>query len=234
LARELLWNEIPTNHENLAVRAAALLRERAGKKLGASMRLIKRIPAASGLGGASSDAAAALVAGNAAWQLNWPTERLAELAAELGSDVPFFLTPGAAVCRGRGEQIEPINATRLHVVIVRPPIGLTTPKVYKECRPTDSPRCATSLIAELGCGRAHGVGQHLLNNLQPAAARLTPWIDTLKNEFERQDVLGHQMSGSGSSYFGLCRSHRHAHRLAARLRARDIGAVFRAITAVTH
>jgi 4-diphosphocytidyl-2-C-methyl-D-erythritol kinase len=175
-----------------------------------------------------------LVAANAAWQLNWSKDRLAQLAAELGSDVPFFLTRGAAVCRGRGEQIENINATRLHAVIVRPPIGLATPKVYKECRPTDSPRSATSLIADLGRGRAHHVGRQLFNDLQSAAARLTPWIATLQNEFENQNVLGHQMSGSGSSYFGLCRSHRQARRIAARLRARDIGAVFEATTAVTH
>ena len=81
---------------------------RAGRSRSAARRfdLVKRIPAAAGLGGASSDAAAALVAANVAWQLDWPRERLAELAAELGSDVPFFLTRGAAVCRGRGERIE--------------------------------------------------------------------------------------------------------------------------------
>jgi 4-diphosphocytidyl-2-C-methyl-D-erythritol kinase len=232
-ARELLLGEIPGGPENLAWRAAALLRERAGIRLGATMCLVKRIPAASGLGGASSDAAAALVAANAAWRLDWPRARLAELAAELGSDVPFFLTRGAAVCRGRGEQIEKIPVARLHVVIVRPPIGLATPTVYKECRPKDSPRGAALLIASLGRGEADNAGRQLLNDLQPAAARLTPWITTLQKEFEKQDVLGHQMSGSGSSYFGLCRSHRHTRRIAARLRARGIGAVFAATTAVS-
>jgi len=232
-AHELLWDEIPTGYENLACRAATLLRERAGIRRGAMMRLIKRIPSASGLGGASSDAAAALMAANAAWQLNWPTSRLATLAAELGSDVPFFLTPAAAVCRGRGEQIENTRAVRLHFVIVRPPIGLTTPKVYKECRPNDSPRGAASLVADLGRGQADGVGKKLRNDLQPAAARLTPWIRTLQKEFERQELLGHQMSGSGSSYFGLCRSHRQARRIAARLRARNVGATFQATTAVS-
>src|SRR5947208_2824198 len=83
-----------------------------------------------GLGGASSDAAAVLVAGNLAWDLNWPINRLARLAAELGSDVPFFLTRGAAVCRGRGEKIDTIRSALLHVVLVRPPVGLGTPQVY--------------------------------------------------------------------------------------------------------
>ena len=86
---------LPAEADNLATKAARLLRERAGIEAGAALRLVKRIPAAAGLGGGSSDAAAALVAGNIAWGLNWPLERLMPLAAELGSDVPFFLGRGA-------------------------------------------------------------------------------------------------------------------------------------------
>ncbi len=74
------------------------------------MQLMKRIPSAAGLGGGSSDAAAALMAANVGWGLNWPRARLATLAAMLGSDVPFFLGAGPAVCRGRGERIEAIGA----------------------------------------------------------------------------------------------------------------------------
>ena len=101
---------LPPAAENLATRAAVLLRRRAGVTAGATIRLLKRIPSAAGLGGGSSDAAATLLAGNLAWKIDWPRERLIELAAELGSDVPFFLSGGAAICRGRGELVESLAA----------------------------------------------------------------------------------------------------------------------------
>jgi len=222
--------EIPVGPENLVWRAVALLQARAGLKRGAEIYLVKRIPIAAGLGGASSDAAAALIAANEAWQLGWSHARLMELAAELGSDVPFFLTKGAAICRGRGERIESLPASRMHLVIVRPPVGLSTPDVYRACTPSGPNDSAAGLAEAVQRGDATAAGRRLRNGLQQAAAKLTPWIDRLKQEFDQLGMLGHQMSGSGSSYFGLCRSARQARRLAARLRARDIGTVFAATT----
>jgi 4-diphosphocytidyl-2-C-methyl-D-erythritol kinase len=184
------------------------------------------------LGGASSDAAATLVAANIAWRLGWSIQRLMELAGELGSDIPFFLSRGAAVCRGRGEQIESTRPPRIHVVVVRPPVGLSTPQVYKACRPADSPASVEIVMQSLLQGDTKRAGRQLHNRLQPAAETLTPWIGRLREEFGKQDVVGHQMSGSGSSYFGLCRSARHARRIAARLRARDVGTVLAATSSV--
>src|SRR5262245_6160136 len=229
-ARELLFDDLPSGPENLAWKACALLRQRSGIQQGASMELVKRIPAAAGLGGASSDAAAALIAGNLAWGLNWPIDRLLDLAAEVGSDVSFFLRSGAAVGRGRGEKLESIRSSRLHTVVVRPPIGLSTAYVYQRCQPKSVHVGAAGLMAALARGHASHIGQQLINDLQPASSEITPWINRLASEFEKQNVLGHQMSGSGSSYFGLCRSRRHARRVAARLRARNIGIVLTAAT----
>jgi 4-diphosphocytidyl-2-C-methyl-D-erythritol kinase len=229
-ARELLSDDFLSGPENLAWKACALLRQRSGIEQGATMQLVKRIPAAAGLGGASSDAAAALIAGNLAWGLHWPLDRVLKLAAELGSDVPFFLKRGAAVARGRGEQLETIHASRLHTVIVRPPVGLSTKDVYQRCQPKPEHVGAKSLTAALARGQACVIGRQLVNDLQTAAATITPWIQTLVSEFEKQNLLGHQMSGSGSSYFGLCRSRRHARRVASRLRARNIGTVSTAAT----
>lgn len=231
-AHELLYNEIPGGQENLVWRAVERLRERSGMQQGATLQLVKRIPAAAGLGGASSDAAAALVAANIVWGLAWPVARLVEVAAELGSDVPFFLTRGAALCRGRGEQLERLPPPRLHVVVVRPPVGLSTPEVYKNCQPATEPQSAAPLCQMLARGDVPAAGRQMVNRLQPAAAKLTPWIRRLEQEFARQGVVSHQMTGSGSSYFGLCRSARHARQIAARLRGRDIGMVFAAATAV--
>jgi 4-diphosphocytidyl-2-C-methyl-D-erythritol kinase len=230
-AREKRFGVIPEGSQNIVWQALELLRGQAGCKQGATVRLVKRIPAAAGLGGASSDAAAALVAANLGWRLGWPVERLMGLAAQLGSDVPFFLSPGVAVCRGRGEQIVRLPPRRLHTVVVRPPVGLSTPDVYRACRITATPVGAASFSRSLARGDIAAAGRGLVNNLQQPSASLTLWIDRLATEFGRLDVLGHQMSGSGSSYFGLFRHARHAHRAASRLRARNIGSVFAAATA---
>jgi len=231
-AHELLYGEIPRGPENLVWRAAALMRDRAGIRHGATICLVKRVPAAAGLGGASSDAAATLVAANIAWRLGWSRERLIELAAELGSDVPFFFTRGAGIARGRGEKIEVIQPFGIHVVIVRPPVGLSTPQVYKACRPAEHPASAEILTKSLIRGEMAKAGRQLHNRLQPAAETLTPWIGRLRDEFEQHDLMGHQMSGSGSSYFAICRSARHARRIAARLRAKNVGTVFAATSSV--
>jgi 4-diphosphocytidyl-2-C-methyl-D-erythritol kinase len=226
-----IYSDIPSGAQNLVWRAIELLRSEASIDRGAAVELVKRIPAAAGLGGGSSDAAAALIAANLAWQLNWPRERLAELAAKIGSDVPFFFADGSAICRGRGECLEQITSRQLHVVVVRPAIGVSTADVYKTCQVADKTKSVDPIQAALSCGDPADVAKLLTNRLQPAAERLTRWIQELKTRFESEDVLGHQMSGSGSSYFGICRSARSARRVTARLRAARSGAVFAAMTA---
>jgi len=221
--------ELPKGNDNIAVRAIELLRRRSGIDRGAAIRLTKRIPSAAGMGGGSSDAAAALVAANVAWKLGWSIERLGELAAQLGSDVPFFLYSCPAVCRGRGERIEPVaRFGTLHVVVVRPPEGLSTAAVYKACRPSVAPRKVEPLLDALRDGDARQLGRRMHNALQPASRGLSPWIDRLETEFARMDCLASQMSGSGTSYFGVCRSARHALAIAGRLRSRRLGRVFTA------
>ncbi len=219
--------DLPEGRENLVYRAVELLRQRAGVSSGARLRLVKRIPTAAGLGGGSSDAAAALVLANLGWNLQWSVDRLAQLAAELGSDVPFFLVNGPAICRGRGERIEPISHLgMLHFVVVRPPAGLSTPAVYGVCQPAEHPHSLAPLQSAVKAGNLEGVGRSLWNRLQPAASSLSPWIEYLQREFDREDVLGHRMSGSGTSYFGLCRHAIHARRVARRLGANGVGSVF--------
>ena len=228
--------EVPVTPENLVLRAVERLRQRAGVELGGTLQLVKRIASAAGLGGASSDAAAALLAANDAWELGWSRAQLESVAAEIGSDVPFFLAtgqfgPGAALCRGRGEQIEPISVLGpLHFVVVRPPEGLGTAAVYRQCRPAEQPADVAPLVSALRAGRLADVGRRMVNRLQEPAARLSGWIGRLQHLFEQNDCVGHQMSGSGSSYFGLCRHQHQARRLAARLRAASVGAVYAAST----
>lgn len=225
------WDALPAASDNLVVKALNRLRQHAGVEAGACVRLVKRIPAAAGLGGASSDAAAALVGGNRLWRLGWSRARLAEVAAEVGSDVPFFLQPGAAICRGRGEQIEPLGRLApLHVVVVRPPAGLSTAEVYRHCQPAET-RCRIEGVvqaARRGCPVL--VGRGMFNRLQTAAEGLSPWVATLRAAFERFNCTGHQMSGSGTAYFGVCRHARHAQHVAGKLRSAGWGAVFQVTT----
>ncbi len=219
--------QFPVDRSNLAVRAVELLREHAGIRAGAKLSLTKRIPTAAGLGGGSSDAAAALSAANRAWELDWPLDKLARLGAKLGSDVPFFLASAPAICRGRGEQVEPVDALgTLHFVIVRPPTGLATEAVYKVCRPAQRPLPVMPLVHALKQGNKSGAGRLLFNRLLPAASMITPWIERLQREFDRLHCLGHGLSGSGSAYFGFCRHARHARHIARRLQALNVGNVF--------
>ncbi len=218
---------LPEGSENLVVRAVELVRHRAGVVRGARLLLEKRIPAAAGLGGGSSDAAAALVAANEGWRLGRSRDELARWAAELGSDVPFFLANGLAVCRGRGELVEPVSGqSGLHFVVIYPPVGLSTAAVYGRCRPAEQARPISPLLDALRRGDWSVLGRRLWNRLQPAAETLSPWIERLRREFSQQDCLGHGMSGSGSAYFGLYRHARHARRSAQLLDAMGLGAVF--------
>ena len=224
--------ELSAGADNLVVRAAELLRSKTGTpgkpNPGARIELYKRIPLAAGLAGGSSDAAATLVGLNRCWKLGLSLKELHPLAAELGSDVPFFLnTTGAAVCTGRGEIIDPIELPmRLHFVIVRPRTGLSTALVFKHCQPSNAPSQVAELVASLKQGRLARGAQLLYNTLQEPAERLNADVTQLKQVFSRQPVIGHMMSGSGTSYFGLCHNRRQALQVSARLKAMRLGDVF--------
>ena len=222
---------IPTGSENLVVRALELLRERSECRLGAHVELVKRIPAAAGMGGGSSDAAAALRLANTAWHLDWPIDRLTEMAAEIGSDVPFFLSGGPAICRGRGEQVERVVGMRpLHFVIVKPPIGLSTADVYRVhdafISDLQRPGAGNRPISSWALEGLTDAGRWMRNRLQAAAATVSPWVERLQAAFDKLDFLGHQLSGSGSAYFGVCRHAQHARRLATILRTQHLGLVY--------
>lgn len=223
-------SSVPSGGDNLVLRAAELLRETAGVDCGATIVLRKRIPAAAGLAGGSSDAAATLAALNRLWKLGRTRAELQELAARLGSDIGFFLAPGgAAICRGRGEMVEPVELPlSLHFVIARPSRGLSTALVYRHCSPAEHPKRVDSLLACLRAGRPGRAAHDLHNALQKPAEQLSAEILELKSRFSREPVIGHMMSGSGSAYFGLCAGRRQALAVAARLRAARIGRVYAA------
>ena len=228
-----LTDDIPQDGRNLALRAIESLRQAAGVDHGGELTLIKRIPSAAGLGGGSSDAAAALVAASEAWNLGWSRARLAEIAAQLGSDIPFFLVGGLAVCRGRGEQMTRVpGGGELHFAVVRPPQGLSTAEVYRRCSPAAAPRSAAPLLVALA--RGGSLAGLLHNQLEHPAAELCPWIERLHSAFTALGCTTHQMSGSGSSYFGVFPSAAAALRAARQLRAQGLRQVFATRSAVSR
>ncbi len=219
-----LKSEAPAGPTNLVVRAANLLKEYAGCCQGARISLIKRIPSSAGLGGGSSDCAAALGALNRLWGLRVSQGELMELAGRLGSDVPFFLGKSPlALCTGRGELIEPFRvSTALHFVIAKPSSGLSTPAVYRICEPDRTNQSAERFLKSIQGGQICEMARRLHNGLQAPAETLSSDVRRLRSLFEQESVVGHQMSGSGSSYFGVCRSRRHAMGVASRLRSAGI------------
>lgn len=220
-----LRNPVPTGADNLVVKAAELLRSHAGYEGGARVELWKRIPSEAGLAGGSSDAAATLAGLNRLWKLNLPIEELRQLAAQLGSDVPFFLsTSRSALCRGRGEIIEPLSLPSAHYyVVVKPRSGLSTPKVFREWRPSEETRSARPLIEALRRGDSASLAEGFYNALQKPAEKLNADVSRLRDAFSKEPVLGHMMSGSGTAYFGVTRHRLHAEYVAARLSSRRIG-----------
>ncbi len=222
--------DLPTGADNLVWQAIELIRREVGGRcdhLGACVKLVKGIPSGSGLGGASGNAAAALLAANECWQLGMTRDHLHALATRLGSDVPFFLTCGMAVCRGRGEKVEPVrHPPRLHFVVVRPPDGLSTAAVYQHCTPAETPACVSRLVSSLRRGDVRNLSDLVVNRLGAAASKLSPWIGRMSRLFADLNCPAHQMSGSGSSYFGLFYSARQARHVASRLRGRRIGTIW--------
>jgi 4-diphosphocytidyl-2-C-methyl-D-erythritol kinase len=217
---------LPEDRGNLAYRAADSARG-SGEGPGVTLRLVKRIPSEAGMAGGSTDAAAALLGTDAVLGKRLSRETLAEKAAQLGSDVPFFLANQAAVCRGRGERISPaVGLAGLSFVVVKPGVGLSTAQVFRACRPAESPRSAAPLVEALALRDWRRVGPLVFNRLEEAAAELSPAIAALRRSFAGTDVVAHQMSGSGTSYFGLCRSAAHARQIAGRMRALGLGEVF--------
>jgi 4-diphosphocytidyl-2-C-methyl-D-erythritol kinase len=230
---------LPTGAENLICRAATLLRDwrtesrsLSGPGRGVHIHLQKRIPVGAGLGGGSSDAAATLVALNRIWKLGLGTAELTEIAADLGSDVPFFLRAhrairvsktkrrgaemsGAAWCTGRGEQVSLATLKRpLHCVVTCPAVALSTAKVYQGVKVPRTPRSPVGMEAALTVGSVPAIGAELFNRLQPVAERLCPEVAALRRVMEKLAPPGHVMSGSGSAYVALCRSRADARTLA--------------------
>ena len=233
---------VPTGPANLAERAVRALAARTGVDEGVHLQLRKRIPVAGGMGGGSADAAGALVAVDALWGTGLPRSALAELAGELGSDVPFCLMGGTAVGTGRGEQLSPaLVRGRFHWVLALAEGGLSTPVVYAEydrllsasARPapgvapvgpgaalplTHPPAVPARLLAALRAGDAPAAGRALHNDLEPVACSLAPSLAHVLDLGRAAGACGGLVSGSGPTVAFLVPDEQSGDDLAATLR----------------
>ena len=216
-----LARDVPVDHTNLVVRAAAALAAEAGVDRGLAIDLVKEVPSGAGLGGGSSDAAAVLQAAAVVWELDMSAERLAELGGRLGSDVPWFFAGGPAIARGRGEEIETIAPLPpLFAVIACPATGLSTAAVYAACTPDPGHRGdAARLAARLAGGGIAAARPLLHNTLEAPARRLCADVDRLLDDLRRAGAVEPRLTGSGSACFALARTAAEARGIAARLEA---------------
>jgi 4-diphosphocytidyl-2-C-methyl-D-erythritol kinase len=221
LRLECVGADLPADESNLVLRAARLLRERSGAHGGADVRLTKRVPLGGGLGGGSSDAAITLLALAELWGLTPSGDELTEMAAELGSDVPFFLTGGAALCEGRGERVTPLPCPRtLRYVLAMPQWSVSTARVYQRADAglTDRGAAHHNVVEALSEGDPERLGRCLHNDLEEAACAESEGLRAIRRALaqctEVRRACGYLLSGSGSSFFVVSRGRSRAERVA--------------------
>lgn len=226
LCESVSGDPVPLDDTNLAARAvrAAMGAGRVPPSAGVSVRLIKRIPMQAGLGGGSSNAAAALVGVNALLDLGLEPEQLQELAARLGADVPFFLYGGTAVARGRGEELTPLpDIPSLHLVVVKPEENVATGWAYEQLdRIPDrvSHRSTRRMEEALRRGDRERLIAFQSNDFEQVVFQHFPRLAWLSDELMMAGALTVRLCGSGSALYGVAPDASSAERIATLLRSR--------------
>jgi 4-diphosphocytidyl-2-C-methyl-D-erythritol kinase len=218
---------LPTDSKNLVVRAAHLFFSSVPGQAGARIHLEKRIPLAAGLGGGSGNAATTLAGLNQLFGNPLPPATLHQLAASLGSDIPFFLQQGPALATGRGEIIQPLEPfaafKKTALVLIHPGFGISTPWAYQQLARfpkalNGRPGRAEDLAKTLRSGDLATAGAQLFNSLEAPALHKFPILALFQEFLREQGAIGALMSGSGSTTFALVESLPAAHHLAAAVR----------------
>ncbi|NNM86985.1 MAG: 4-(cytidine 5'-diphospho)-2-C-methyl-D-erythritol kinase [Phycisphaerae bacterium] len=191
--------------DNLVGKAALALFKAGGQQPRGRIVLHKIIPPGGGLGGGSSDAAAALLALNAAFSLGMSAADLEALALSLGSDVPFFIPCRSAVCRGRGEIMEPLDFSyTIYAVLLIPPQGVSTRLVYEYFDRSPQPELRPTLRwSQLAQAEPAEINATIRNDLASPAFAIAPWLDTLRADLAQAAGQPIHLSGSGSTLFTL-------------------------------
>jgi len=195
---------VPADDSNLAIKAIALIAKEYDLEIDAHVEIKKLIPVAGGMAGGSADAAAAIVAIDYLYSLGMSREEMTEIAAQLGSDVPFMLSGGTAIGTGHGDQLTAaLSRGTYHWVLALSSIGLSTPAIYSECdrlrleSEIVEPQTNELLMQALLAADPKSVGAHLVNDLQAAACSLRPALRLVLDVGQEYGALGALVSGSG-------------------------------------
>ena len=225
--------QVPTDNSNLAYKAAELMATQFSNAFaqygGVEITIHKRIPVAAGLAGGSTDAAAVLVGLNLLWKLGLTQSELQELAAGLGSDVPFCVAGGTAIATGRGDQLSPLTTTENLYVILGKYRSLTvsTAWAYQTYRQQFGSSYVADPHLESRARAVHSgpmvkaiinqdqiqIGQRLHNDLERVVMPAYPQVLQLRQAFQNTGVLGTMMSGSGPTVFALCETYNQAQQI---------------------
>ena len=210
-----------SGENNLAFRAATLLRDQKAPGAGAAIKITKHIPVAAGLAGGSADAAATLTGLNILWDLNLSIGELQSLGFELGADVPFCLAGGTMLAEGRGEKLTRLKPMpKIPIVIITPPIHVSTASVYRALddlfdeRGVGPLREKDAFLHALSGGKQALLSRSLANLLEAVTLSRYRAIAKIKEVALEAGALGAIMSGSGPSVFALCEDDAQAREVA--------------------
>lgn len=220
---------VPPGEENIVWKAASLIKKKADIKHGVKIHLIKHIPIGAGLGGGSSDAATTLKGLNTLWQIGLSDEELKDMAAELGSDCPFFIKGKTALCRGRGELVSPILCDHyFRYVLIYPNINISTADIYRNLKLdlTKDREDVSFFINVLKSNNPHYIGRYLFNRLEETIFNIYPELLRIKRLLKEFNFCGLQVSGSGSALFGLCERRCDAKEIKKKVEQHHLGKVF--------
>lgn len=196
-----------TDGRNLIVKAAIALRQRTGTKKGAAIHLDKRIPSPGGLGGGSSNAAVALIGLRRLWELEIDDDNISEIAEELGSDVPFFLTGGTAIGAGRGEIIEEMpDVDTMFILIVTPNVDVSTKAAFEQMKCPSLTNYVLDRILPVCRAEVNLRDLHhsvLTNDFEASVFNTHPEIKRVKETLLELGAVNAAMSGSGASVFAI-------------------------------
>ncbi|EGG86565.1 4-(cytidine 5'-diphospho)-2-C-methyl-D-erythritol kinase [Lachnospiraceae oral taxon 107 str. F0167] len=207
--------DLAMDETNLIYKAIVLLQKEAGKDFGIELSLEKNIPMEAGMAGGSADAAATLKAVNELFKLNISKDRLMELGASLGADIPFCIMGGTALANGIGEKLKSLKPLpKMKILIAKPNTGLSTKKVYESLdienlnKSGFKHRDVKEMVSVIESDKDEKtkikeIADSLNNILELPSIKLLPFIEDIKKTMMDNNCLGCLMSGSGTAVFGI-------------------------------
>ena len=216
---------LPVNENNLAYRAAKMLIDEFTIKEGVHISLEKHIPVAAGMAGGSSNAAAVLYGMNRLFQLGLTDQELMERGVKLGADVPYCIMRGTVLAEGIGEELTPLPAMpKCHVLLAKPPISVSTQKVYEKLDAQEVTKHPDidGILLGLQTGDLKKITPSMGNVLENVTITEYPQIERIKDVMKEEGALNAMMSGSGPTVFGIYDDKMLARRAAARIREEQL------------